>query len=198
MCQVKLYFWPYPRTLVYSHSCPYIGHPLDIDLLPPWKHGNGPDDHRHIVEHARGQEPSRSSREALLPLNGGGRSSRLPWPRKRGSPAGAGKWVLRCYVKANRAYEVETLAAADDFSDADGVGILNFKQAQEKARERIVVRARSRRRQQRTLYRLTKLSTPTLDWLGTEGRPPRPIEDAKGRAKASSSARSSATRKSAS
>jgi integrase len=53
---------------------------------------------------------------------------------------GAGKWVLRHYVGA-QTYEVETLASADDFSDADGVAVLNFKQAQQRARERMVRRA---------------------------------------------------------
>jgi integrase len=52
----------------------------------------------------------------------------------------AGKWVVRHYV-GGQAYEVETIAAADDLSDADGVAILNFRQAQEKARERFVSRA---------------------------------------------------------
>ncbi len=59
---------------------------------------------------------------------------------RRGSPAVAGKWVVRHYV-GGQAYEVETIGAADDLSDADGVAILNFKQAQEKARERMVRRA---------------------------------------------------------
>ncbi|ACA21158.1 integrase family protein [Methylobacterium sp. 4-46] len=53
---------------------------------------------------------------------------------------GAGKWVARHYV-GERAYEVETLATADDFSDADGVAVLNFRQAQELARARMVQRA---------------------------------------------------------
>jgi integrase len=54
---------------------------------------------------------------------------------------GAGKWVVRQYA-GNRKYEVETLdGSADDFSDADGVKILNFSQAQAKARELMVARA---------------------------------------------------------
>lgn len=57
-------------------------------------------------------------------------------------PAGgkAGKWVLRHYVGAQR-YEVQTIAAADDLTDADGVAILNFKQAQAAAREQMKQRA---------------------------------------------------------
>jgi integrase len=54
--------------------------------------------------------------------------------------SGAGKWIARHYV-GKQAYEIETLATADDFSDADGVVVLNYRQAQAKARERMVSRA---------------------------------------------------------
>jgi integrase len=54
--------------------------------------------------------------------------------------SGAGKWVLRHYI-GGQTYELETIASADDLSDADGVAILNFKQAQAKVRERMVTRA---------------------------------------------------------
>jgi integrase len=53
---------------------------------------------------------------------------------------GAGKWLARHYVGAER-YEVETIATADDFSDPDGVAILSFAQAQTLARSRMVERA---------------------------------------------------------
>jgi integrase len=53
---------------------------------------------------------------------------------------GAGKWVARHYVGDER-YEIEVIATADDFSDADGVAILNFGQAQTLARSRMVARA---------------------------------------------------------
>jgi integrase len=53
--------------------------------------------------------------------------------------AGAGKWVARHYAGA-QTYTVETIAAADDYSDADGVAILSYRQAQVKARERMVAR----------------------------------------------------------
>jgi integrase len=55
---------------------------------------------------------------------------------------GAGKWLARHYV-GEQAYEVETIATADDFSDPDGVAILSFRQAQTLARERMVARAHS-------------------------------------------------------
>jgi integrase len=53
---------------------------------------------------------------------------------------GAGKWVVRHYT-GGQAYSIEVIATADDFSDADGVAILSYKQAIEKARERMVDRA---------------------------------------------------------
>jgi integrase len=54
--------------------------------------------------------------------------------------SGPGKWVARHYI-GDEAYEVETLATADDFSDADGIAILNFHEAQTLARSRMVLRA---------------------------------------------------------
>ena len=57
---------------------------------------------------------------------------------RRGSPAVAGKWVVRRYI-GGQAYEIDTIAAADDFSDADGVNVLSFKQAQDAARAKIKV-----------------------------------------------------------
>jgi integrase len=45
-----------------------------------------------------------------------------------------GKWVVRRYV-GDRNYVVETIATADDIADADGVNVLTFWQAQERARE---------------------------------------------------------------
>src|SRR5579864_8956455 len=53
---------------------------------------------------------------------------------------GAGKWVLRSY-DGGQTYTVETIAIADDFSDADGTAVLDFKQAQNAARDRMVRRA---------------------------------------------------------
>jgi integrase len=46
----------------------------------------------------------------------------------------AGRWVCRRYLGAGQ-YEVATVAIADDHSSADGAGILDFFQAQRKARE---------------------------------------------------------------
>jgi integrase len=52
----------------------------------------------------------------------------------------AGTWWARHYV-GNQAYEVESVGAADDLSDADGVAILDYWQAQARARELMVRRA---------------------------------------------------------
>jgi integrase len=54
--------------------------------------------------------------------------------------AGAGKWLARHYV-GQQTYEVETIAVADDYSDADGVAVVSYRQALAKARERMVARA---------------------------------------------------------
>jgi integrase len=61
----------------------------------------------------------------------------LGYRRLRGR---AGTWVARHYV-GNQSYETEGVGTADDLSDADGVMILSFWQATEKARERAVARA---------------------------------------------------------
>jgi integrase len=52
----------------------------------------------------------------------------------------AGTWVARHYV-GEQQYEVERLGTADDVSDADGVAVLDFWQAQEKARKAMVERS---------------------------------------------------------
>jgi integrase len=52
-----------------------------------------------------------------------------------------GKWVMRRYV-GDSSYQVETIAVADDKADADGVAVLDFKQAQAKVRELHVERSR--------------------------------------------------------
>jgi integrase len=45
------------------------------------------------------------------------------------------------HYAGGQTYQVETIATADDYSDADGVAILSFRDAQTKARERMVSRA---------------------------------------------------------
>jgi integrase len=58
---------------------------------------------------------------------------------RKGRPAVAGRWVARHYV-GSQSYVVEKIGIADDFSDADGTAILNFAQAQDKARAHMVRR----------------------------------------------------------
>jgi integrase len=48
---------------------------------------------------------------------------------------GAGRWVVRLY-DGNQTYRTVTIAAADDISDANGVDVLSFEQAQREARLR--------------------------------------------------------------
>src|SRR5262249_28335935 len=48
----------------------------------------------------------------------------------------AGKWVVRFYTgNREQPYETETIASADDLSDADGLHVMSFTQAVTKARE---------------------------------------------------------------
>ena len=52
-----------------------------------------------------------------------------------------GKWVMRWYVGDGK-YEIETIGTADDSADADGVAVLDFRQAQFLLRERNVEKVR--------------------------------------------------------
>jgi integrase len=52
----------------------------------------------------------------------------------------AGRWCVRHYA-GQQTYQVETIATADDYSDADGVAVLSYRQAQATARQRMVDRA---------------------------------------------------------
>nr|MBA2398182.1 tyrosine-type recombinase/integrase [Bradyrhizobium sp.] len=54
--------------------------------------------------------------------------------------SGPGKWGARHYL-GNREYTTELIGEADDFSDADGIKIINYDQAIKKARQRSVERA---------------------------------------------------------
>jgi integrase len=54
--------------------------------------------------------------------------------------AGSGKWVVRHYA-GGQTYTTDTIATADDLSDADGVAVLSFKDAQDAARDRMVKQA---------------------------------------------------------
>jgi integrase len=60
---------------------------------------------------------------------------------RKGKPATSGQWVTRIYA-GDQSYKVKKLGVADDFADADGLTILNFAQAQNKALERLKQGAR--------------------------------------------------------
>jgi integrase len=53
---------------------------------------------------------------------------------------GTGRWIARHYLGAQR-YEEEQLGVADDLTDADGIAVLGYWQAVDKARERMKARA---------------------------------------------------------
>jgi integrase len=96
--------------------------------------------------------------------------------------SGAGKWVVRHYV-GGQAYTVETIAPADDNADADGVAILDFKQAQEQARSRMVTRAHAAAGKAGP-YLVADAMEDYFEWLEAEGRTPEAIQDAKYRNRA--------------
>jgi integrase len=96
--------------------------------------------------------------------------------------SGAGKWAVRRYI-GKEAYAVETLATADDFSDADGVAILSFKQAQHKARDRMVKQAHTAEGITGP-YTVADAMDAYLDFLKADGRSKAAIKDAEYRDRA--------------
>jgi integrase len=91
--------------------------------------------------------------------------------------SGAGKWVLRHYV-GDEAYDVETITTADDFSDADGVAILDFRHAQAVARERMVQRARTVAGRSRP-WTVADAMNAYLEFLEVDGRSAHTVHDAR-------------------
>jgi integrase len=96
---------------------------------------------------------------------------RKPKGRRGGRPA-AGKWVERFYV-GEQSYEVKVIGEADDFSDADGVKILNFSQAQKKSRENRLARGKT------GPVTIASVMDAYFEWLESEGRPANAIADAR-------------------
>jgi integrase len=78
----------------------------------------------------------------------------------------AGTWWARHYV-GHQAYEVASIGAADDLSDADGVAILDYWQAQTKAREAMVSRAHKTAGKTGPLT-VAQVMKDYLDFLATE------------------------------
>lgn len=89
-----------------------------------------------------------------------------------------GKWVLRRYL-GNEKYLVETIGPADDHSTADGANILDFFQAQRKARE-VAAKARAPASAQEPFTVKSALNAyfERLDHEGSKS-----LADARGRAK---------------
>jgi integrase len=85
--------------------------------------------------------------------------------------SGTGMWLRRRYDSESKRYKSELLATADDFSDADGVEVLSFAQAQRKAREyRIAARAG---------YTVADAMDAYLAHLEADGRTPEAVRDAR-------------------
>ena len=87
------------------------------------------------VKHARLESPSARSRlkRGRQPHWQALREGRVHLGYQCWKGDAAGRWVLRRYI-GNGKYRVTTLGLADDAAEADGVRVLNFDQAEAKAR----------------------------------------------------------------
>src|SRR5262249_50956573 len=119
---------------LYGTPPPCIGHPLDTRF---WHClSNGFIGHATMPRTTRDARlANRAGREKLAPR--GKPYSRdldqglhLGYRRLRGRP---GQWIVRLY-EGEGVYRHETFAAADDWSDANGVDVLDWRQAQQEAR----------------------------------------------------------------
>src|SRR4051794_29625681 len=97
---------------------------------------------------------------------------------RRGRPALAGKWVLRFWNKKKKVYVVRVIGTADDFSDADGVAILNFGQGQSLARQRMVAAAHDAAGA-RGSYTIADAMDEYIRHLESDGRSESAIKDAR-------------------
>ena len=52
---------------------------------------------------------------------------------RRPTNGSAGNWLVRWYDPETRRQQQERICSADDFADADGIGVLSYKQAINKA-----------------------------------------------------------------
>jgi integrase len=92
-----------------------------------------------------------------------------------------GKWVVRIYL-GEQNYAVETIATADDKSDANGVDVLTFYQAQDKARR--MRDERSKAGAGLGPYTVSKALEDYFAFLRSEGRPDHLVNDTERRAAA--------------
>src|ERR1700730_10741217 len=88
-----------------------------------------------------------------------------------------GKWVIRRYL-GDEKYAVETIAAADDHSPADGASILDFFQAQRRARE---VATLAKTPPAKTVFTVAAAMDAYIERLKHEGS--KSLADARGRAR---------------
>jgi hypothetical protein len=92
-----------------------------------------------VVRTVRNPKLDNRTARDKLPVSGKPRFQSIPGNKKlhlgyrRGKSHGV--WVMRRYVSEGR-YAVETIGTADDRADADGVEVLTFDQAVDKARKR--------------------------------------------------------------
>jgi integrase len=118
--------------LVHCHFVTYIGHALDKQEVGD-----------QMARKVKDKELDSSEARRKLKTRGKPyyrsieRGLHLGYRKLKGA---AGTWLVRHYL-GKQAYEVERIGTADDLSDADGVVILDYWQAQDKARERMVSRA---------------------------------------------------------
>ena len=89
--------------------------------------------------------------------------------------SGPGNWLVRHY-QGKGAYRLKNIGTADDYGDADGHGILNFAQAQEKARDEATVR--------RGPYTVAQALEAYFEALEGEGRSARLVQDVRTKANA--------------
>jgi integrase len=94
---------------------------------------------------------------------------------------GVGKWVVRLY-QGEQDYTTETIATADDMSDANGVDVLSFGQAQDKARQMRDARSRLAAGIAGP-YTISQALADYFNFLRSEGRPEYLVADTERRAK---------------
>jgi Phage integrase family len=101
---------------------------------------NGSESAGHHAGHEDGPQPVAGARQAALAAIG---ARSVDWLSK--AAQWPGKWVVRHHLGGKNDYLTDSFGTADDFSDADGVAVLSFWQAQNKAREKMVQRAHNGR-----------------------------------------------------
>ena len=125
----------------------------------------------HGTQGQRRHADSREARKNKCPHRGKPywrtieRGLHLGYRRLKGK---GGTWWARHYL-GEQQYEIEAVGIADDLSDADGVAVLDFWQAQTKARERMVSRAHAAAGKIGPLT-VRNAVTEYLDWLDSNRR----------------------------